>query len=588
LTNMIGKEFQRIGLSATVGNPSEAASFIAGTQRPITIVEVHPPKRYFYNIEYPMPNRQDYDLAGDLNLSPEAAARIRRILDLINSHTSTLIFVNSRTNAELLGHRLRQLTRDIEVHHGSLSREERIAIEDKFKSGNLKAIICTSTLELGIDIGNIDFAIQYLSPRRVSSLIQRVGRSGHRLDRTSQGTIITAFPDDTLEALASVRRAYRNLSEPIHFHENALDVLAHQIAGILLDKGKVTVDEVYKIVQRAQPYRNLSKTKFLEVVKYLSTLRKLWMEGDILGKTSRTRRYYYENLSMIPDERRYPVIDIISDRKIGVVGEEFMALRARIGLNFLCSGRVWRIVQIEDETGKVYVVPAEDPFASDPGWDGELLSLPIEIAEESGRLRQEIAKELNEKGLEMALENMAAKLSVEPEVLRDIVNEVNEQIKCGLPVPTNNLILIEGYDNYVIIHSCFGETVNMTLGCVFDALLSDLDLIIGWWHDAYRILIEMPRNVETRDLEKLSVILFSLDDVGVEKAFSEYLKAHFPFTERMKFIAQRFGALPRGRLAGSQTLSKLPERFKDTPIYDETVREVMVERVDLFSVKKIM
>ncbi|MEM2129575.1 MAG: DEAD/DEAH box helicase, partial [Candidatus Bathyarchaeia archaeon] len=589
LREITNSDFQRIGLSATVGNPKEVASFVAGTQRQMTVIEVNPPKSYVYNIEYPMPNQKDYDLAGDLNLAPEAAARIRRILDLIDNHVSTLVFVNSRTNAELLGHKLRQLSRDIAVHHGSLSREERMAIEDKFKDGILKALICTSTLELGIDVGNIELAIQYLSPRRVSSLIQRVGRSGHRLDRTSQGIIITAFPDDTLEAIASVRRAYRNLSEPIRFHDGALDVLAHQIIGILLDKGKVTIDEAYRIVKRAYPYRNLSKTSFLEVVKYLYTLRELWMEGDILGKTERTRRYYYENLSMIPDERRYPVIDVVSDHKIGVVGEEFMALRARIGLNFLCSGRVWRIVQIEDETGKVYVVPAEDPFASDPGWDGELLPLPIEIAEESGRLRQEIASELNEtKDFEEALRNVAAKLSVAPEVVRDIVNEINEQLKRGFPVPTNNLILIEGYKNFVIVHSCFGETANVTLGCIFDAILSEHDLITGWWHDAYRILIETPRKVESRDLEKLPTILFSLDGEKVEKAFDEYLKAHFPFTERMKFIAQRFGALPRGKLAGPQTLFKLPQRFKDTPIYEETIREVLAERIDLSSVKKIM
>ncbi len=589
LREVTSSDFQRIGLSATVGNPKEVASFIGGTNRPVRVVEVYPPKSYRYNIEYPVPSQQDYDLAGELNMAPEAAARIRRILDLVNSHVSTLVFVNSRTNAEMLGHKLRELSKDIAVHHGSLSREERTTIEDKFKDGALKALICTSTLELGIDIGNVDFAVQYLSPRHVSSLIQRVGRSGHRLDRTSQGTIITAFPDDTLEAVASVRRAYRNLSEPIRFHENALDVLAHQIAGILMDKGKLTVEEAYSIVQRAYPYRNLSKTKFLEVVKYLNTLRELWLEGDVLGKTEKTRRYYYGNLSMIPDERRYPVIDVVSDGKIGTVGEEFMALRARIGLNFLCAGKVWRIVQIEDETGKVFVIPAEDPFASDPGWDGELLPLPIEIAEESGRLRKEIADELRETGdPEKALENIAEKLSVRSEVVRDIVNEINEHLKRGLPVPTHNLILVEGFGNYFIVHSCFGEIVNVTLGCIFDAVLSDRDLITGWWHDAYRILIETPRKVENRDLEKLPAMLFSLDDDAVEKAFSEYLEAHFPFTERMKFIAERFGALPRGRLAGPELLFKLPVRFKDTPIYEETIREVMAERVDLMSVKKIM
>jgi ATP-dependent Lhr-like helicase len=589
LREVAGHEFQRIGLSATVGNPKEMASFIAGTDRPVRVVEAFPPKSYRYTIECPVPDQRDYDLAGDLNVAPEAAARIRRILDLVNSHVSTLVFVNSRTNAEMLGHKLRELSKDIAVHHGSLSREERTAMEDKFKDGALKALICTSTLELGIDIGNVDFAVQYLSPRHVSSLIQRVGRSGHRLDRVSEGVVVTAFPDDTLEAIASVRRAYLNLSEPIRFYENSLDVLAHQIAGILMDKGKTTIDEAYGIIHRAYAYRNLSKAKFLEVVKYLQTLRELWMEGDVLGKTERTRRYYYNNLSMIPDERRYPVIDVVSDSKIGIVGEEFMALRARIGLNFLCAGKVWRIVQIEDETGRVYVIPAEDPFAADPGWDGELLALPIEIAEEAGKLRQEISDELKRLGdLEKALDNVAGKLNVKPEVLREIAGELNEHVKRGLPVPTNNLILVEGFSNYFIIHSCFGETVNVTLGCIFDTVLSDRDLITGWWHDAFRILVEAPRKVESRDLEKLPAMLFSLDDDAVEKAFSEYLESRFPFPERMKHVAERFGALPRGRLAGPELLSQLTERFKNTPVYEETIREVMAEKVDLSSVKRIM
>jgi len=589
LREITGRDFQRIGLSATVGNPNEVAAFIAGTSRPITVIQITLPKGYQYSVEYPVPTESDYDLAEELKTAPEAAARIRRILDLINSHFSTLVFVNSRTNAEMLGHRLGSLSSEIAVHHGSLSKEERTIIEDQFKARTLKALVCTSTLELGIDIGHVDLAVQYLSPRQVSNLIQRVGRSGHRLDMVSKGVIITAFPDDTLEAVAAVRRATRNLLEPIYIHENALDVLAHQIAGLLMDKRQVTVDEAFSIVRRAYPYRDLSKVKFLGVVKFLGALRELWWEGDLLRQTKRTRRYYYENLSMIPDERRYPIIDIISDRKIGTLGEEFMALRARLGLNFICKGKVWRIVQIEDETGKVYVVPSEDQLGAIPGWDGEMIPVPINLAEESGRIRDEIAEELKRLGEPgKVIEKFAEKLSIEPQVLREVVNETHEHIKRKLPVPTHDLIIIEGFDNYLIIHACFGEIVNRTLGCIFDAVLSDHELIAGWWNDGYRILIEAPRDVEPRDLERLPSLLFDLSDNDVDKAFQDYIKARFPFAERMKFVAERFGALPRGRLMGPERLAQLPERFKDTPIYDEALREIMTERVDLGSVKKIM
>ena len=186
LFEIVGREFQRIGLSATVGNPEEVAKFISGTKRSIRVIQASLAKGYKYRVENPEPVDADYDLAAKLNTAPEAAARIRRILELVDSHRSTLVFVNSRQNAEMLGYKFTQLGRsDIAVHHGSLSKEERVLIEDEFKAGKLKAIICTSTLELGIDIGNVDLVVQYLSPRQVSSLIQRVGRSGPRLDRFS-------------------------------------------------------------------------------------------------------------------------------------------------------------------------------------------------------------------------------------------------------------------------------------------------------------------------------------------------------------------------------------------------------------------
>lgn len=589
LLELTEKQFQRVGLSATVGNPQKVAKFIAGTNRSVRIVEVYLPKGFHYSVEYPIPNDPDFDLAQKLHTAPEAGARIRRILDLIKKHTSTLIFVNSRTNAEMLGHKFNQLTKDIAVHHGSLSKEERTSIEDEFKAKALKAIVCTSTLQLGIDIGHVDLVIQYLSPRQVCSLIQRVGRSGHKLDMTSKGVIVTAFPDDIMEALTAVRRAYKGQLEPLQIHENALDVLAHQIAGILLDKSRTTIDEMLESLRRAYPYRNLSKAKLLDVTSYLHRLRNLWLEGDMLKKTRKTWQYYYENLSMIPDERRYPVVDVISDRRIGTVGDEFMALRARIGLNIIIRGKVWRIVQIEDETGTVHVVPSEDPFAAIPGWDGEILPVPFTLAQEVGKLRQEIAEGLkHERNHEILAEKLAKKLSTDKSTLLKPVEEIHEQIHQGAPVPTHNRILIEVFDKYIIIHACFGEIVNRTLGCIFDAVFSDRELITGWWNDGYRILVEMPKKAEPRELEKSQALLFGLTAKEVDKAFDEYLKARFPFSYKMKFVAERFGALPRGKTMGPERLAQLPTRFEKTPIYEETLREAMLEKVDIPTVKRIM
>jgi len=590
LLELTKKEFQRVGLSATVGNPEKVAQFIAGSNRPIKVVEVPLPKGYRYSVEYPLPEDVDYDLAQKLHTAPEAAARIRRILELVKSHTSTLVFVNSRSNAEVLGHKFTQLARnDIAVHHGSLSREERASIEDEFKAKALKAIVCTSTLELGIDIGHVDLVIQYLSPRQVGSLIQRVGRSGHKLDLISKGVIITAFPDDTMEAITAVKRAYKGQLEPLLIHEGALDVLAHQIIGILMDKKQVAIDETLQILRRAYPYRSLGREKLLDVAKYLHTLREVWLEGDTLKRNRRTREYYYENLSMIPDERRYPIVDVLSDRTIGTVGDEFMALRARIGLNIIIRGKVWRIVQIEDETGTIYVVPSEDPFAALPGWDGEILPVPFTLAQEVGKLRQQIAQELKkEKIPEKVAKKLAEKLSTDESTLLKSAEEMYEQMREGAPVPTHNEVLIEAFDKYVVVHACYGEVVNLTLGAIFDAVLSDHELIQGWWNDGYRILIELPRKIEQRDLEKLSSLLFKLTPEEVDKAFDDYLKARFPFSYKMKFVAERFGALPRGKTMGPERLAELPRRFEKTPIYEETIREAMMEKVDIPTVKKIM
>jgi len=592
LHEVIGKEFQRIGLSATVGNRDEVAQFLAGTERSIRIIEAVLPKGYRYHVENPVPVESDYDLAQTLNTSPEAASRIRRVKELVDSHESTLIFVNSRTVAEMLGYRFNQLGRkDIAVHHGSLSKEERAQIEDQFKTGSLKAIVCTSTLELGIDIGHVDLVIQYFSPRQVSSLIQRVGRSGHRIDMLSEGVIITAFPDDTLESVAATKNAQAGMLEGVLIHENALDVLAHQIVGTVMDKGTVGLKELLALLRRAYPYRKLTENLLWDVICFLERFGEIRIdqEGAGLRKGRNSRKYYYENLSMIPDERRYPIVNVISDRKIGTLGDEFMALKARVGLNFIVKGHVWRIVQIEEETGTVYVVPSEDPLAAVPGWDGEMLPVPFELAKGTGQLRARIAEALKETGkAETAAEELAAKFSTDKSTLLITVQEVEEHLKQGAPLPTDKHIVVEGFDKFLIVHACFGEMVNRTLGCIFDSVLSDREVIVGWWNDGYHILIETPKKLTRQEVENTCARLFSLTSQETEQAFAAYLESKFPFSYKMKFVAERFGALPRGKTMSYERLSQLPQRFRDTPILDETLREAMIEKVDMKKAKGIM
>ncbi len=313
---------------------------------------------------------------------------MNRIADLANSHERTLLFVNSRTNAELLSSRFQMLGVGVAVHHGSLPKEERERAERDFKNGTVRCLVCTSTLELGIDIGDVDLVIQYMSPRQVNSLIQRVGRSGHTLAKSSEGVILGVSPEDLLESIVICLQAKERNLEPVMIHDAPLDVLAHQIAGFLMVESEVDLDEMLSEIRHAYPFRDLSKEKLMSVVNYMQKLGFLGVSENRIFRRSKCREYYLQNLSMIPDERRYNVVDLTSNQKVGILGEEFMIIHAKVGLHFIIKGKVWQIESIQEDS--VYVTPIEDPTAAIPGWDGELLPTPQRISQLVGKERAEI------------------------------------------------------------------------------------------------------------------------------------------------------------------------------------------------------
>ena len=586
LARITSREFQRIGVSATVGSPATVSKFLSGTDRDVKIIEVSPPKDYRYLVERPIPGEEEYEKAQKLYATPEVAARLLRIKDLVDTHSSTLIFVNSRQNAEMLGLRFNILGKEIGVHHGSLSREERNRVEDDFKAGRLKGIVCTSTLELGIDVGSVDLVVQYLSPRQVSPFIQRVGRSGHRMNAVSEGTIITAYSEDTLESMAVVARASQKELEPTKLHENALDVLAHQIAGLVMDEREVTIQEAFRLVRQAYPYRSLELASFLSVLELLETLGKVRRYGDRITQSGKTRAYYFENLSMIPDERIYPIIDVTTDRRVGVLGEEFMSTKAKVGLNFICRGMVWQIVSLGHE-GHVYVKPIEDPTAAIPGWDGEILPVPFETAQEVGLLRRKIAQAILG-GLSETATISLHEAPVERYALRMATEEVREMIDSGFPVPDDKTVLAEGYDNFLVLHCAFGEGVNRGLGYLSDYVCSGKGLIRNWWADGYRLLVELSVQASQNFLQEFTGKLFGLATEVVDETFRKYLDLHFPFGSTMKFVAERFGVLPHGIYLGDLDLDELWQRNKETPIGLETIREVRMSKVDLNNLKEVL
>ncbi|HZW84452.1 MAG TPA: helicase-related protein, partial [Nitrososphaerales archaeon] len=474
--------------------------------------------------------------------------------------------------------KLCRLRKDVGVHHGSLPREERERVEQAFKDGELKAMVCTSTLELGIDIGSVDLVVQYMSPRQVTSLVQRVGRSGHRLGKVSKGVLVTVSADDIMESSASIQSAAKGKIEPTRPYSNSLDVLAHQVAGYLMDFETMDADLMLREVRKAAPYSELPKEAFLRTVQYMSELRKFRFDGKTLSRTRLTRDYYYENLSMIPDETRYLVVDVSSNQTVGILGEEFVLLQAKVGVHFVIKGRIWQIEQIAEDR-KIYVTPVEDPLAAVPGWDGEMLPIPFELAMETGRIRRELSEALD-KG-DQAVEEASKQIPGDASARALVVDEIAEHKKMGASVPSDRLILFEGFGKYLIVHLCFGESVNRTFAYVFEEMLSRRGLVRVWWLDGYRLLLELTTDTEELDLKALAKELTGIAPDELERTYAVAAQRNFPFPARVKFVAERFGALKRGKLIAHPNLCSLPTRFERTPIFEEALQETGRDLIDM-------
>ena len=580
----VAPDFQLVALSATVGTPEVAAQFLFG-DRERTIVRADAPKEFAYAIEYPVPDPSSQSAAKETYSAPDLAARLSRINSLIEDHTSTLIFVNSRTVAEMLGEKLARLRKDVGVHHGSLPREERERVEHAFKTGALKALVCTSTLELGIDVGSVDLVVQYMSPRQVTSLVQRVGRSGHSLGKVSKGVLVTVSADDILESSASVDSASKGRIEPTRPFANSLDVLAHQIAGYLMDFETMDADRLLAEVRKAAPYQGLSEEAFMRTIIYLTELRKIRYDGRTLSRTRLTREYYYENLSMIPDETRYLVIDVSSNQTVGILGEEFVLLSVKAGVHFVCKGKVWQVEQVAEDR-KIYVTPVEDPLAAVPGWDGEMLPIPYELAVETGRLRREVSEALDMG--EQAVAEVSKKIPGEPAARALVLDEIAEHKKMGAPVPSDRLVLFEGFGKYLIIHLCFGESVNRTFAYTFEEILSRRGLVRVWWLDGYRILVELTTDTEELDLKAIAGELMGMTPEELERTYAVAAQRNFPFPARVKHVAERFGALKRGKLIAHPNLCSLPTRFEKTPIFEEALQETGRDLIDMERGKRVL
>ena len=579
----IAGDFQRIGLSATVGSPETVARLLVGTNRGYRIVCADVERASNYQVVSPQPKGGDYSLASTLECDPRLAAQIRWIRDEVRDK-KCLIFVNTRQAAEVLGSRFRQLGEPIGVHHGSLSREARVEAEEAFKAGELQGLICTSSMELGIDIGDVDHVIQYSSPREVSRMLQRVGRAGHKIGLVSSGSIIATCADDVAEACAIARRAADSKLEEIKIHEKPTDVLANQIVGLEIDFGDISLQRVHQIVSRAYPFRDLTVEELEGVVSQMEEHRLVRRDGGILQRTRKAREYYIENLSMIPDEKRYNVYDIVGRRSVGTLDEAFVVGFAQPGATFVTKGEIWEITEIAEEEIKVVPIQRSGEI---PSWTGEEIPVPFDVAQEVGRIRREISEMFESgKGAEDAEEWLQSCYPVEDEAARELVDLIMRQREKNHPVPNESLVVVEGGGEGAIINCCFGHKTNDTLGRVITSILSArFGSSVALQIDPYRIELTLPKALLAEEIEKL---IEDLDPDYVQPILEMTLKNTSLLRWKMIHVARKFGALSRDVDYQRVSMAKLLAVFEGTPMYREALREIYHDRLDIERTRMVL
>ena len=560
--------FQRIGLSATVGSPEIVAEFLG---EKVKIIRAESQKRYDIRVETPRPDAKDQDISDDLVIGVSTTARLRRLYELITSHKSVIAFTNTRETAEVISSRLAKLDRELKqaVHHGSLSKESRVKSETDFKGQKLKSLIATSSLELGIDIGSIDLVVQYLSPRQAARLIQRVGRAGHRIDEVSKGIILSG-DEDVFESAVIAENAEKRKLEKIKVHDMAMDVLAGQILGMALDEYELTSDKIYEIAKGAYPYRTLSKEDLESLLKFMESIRLIFLNPPLkpkdplmIRRRRKTWTSYFENLSTIPATSKFRVISIVQNEPIGTLDEGFVAEHGQSGNKFVCAGRAWKIIQVDGN--KVIVEPVDDIESAIPSWEGELIPVAFEVAQEVGRLRR-IA----------ALENVA-KIKEFYKVDTETAKEMTEIMKKHkpFPVPDDKTFLMETYKDFIIIHSCCGSLVNDTLGRYISAVLTnETGVAVNMKNDPYRIILQ---TVATSD--KIKSILEDPEDM--ETILAAAIERSSMFKWRFLHVARRFGVVSRDAKFDKINMNKIVQSYAKSPIYQETLREVFLEKMDI-------
>ena len=594
-------EPQRIGLSATQRPLEEVGKFLGGSDREVSIVDAGRLKTMDVTVEVPvedMTRLSAEDEDGARGFNSIWPAIYPRLLDLIRSHHSTIVFVNSRRLAERIAARINELAEEdlVRAHHGSIAREQRLLIEDELKSGRLRGLVATSTLELGIDMGAVDLVLQIEAPPSVAAGIQRVGRAGHSVGEVSRGVVIPKFRGDLLESAAVVEGMLEGRIESTVVPRKPLDVLAQQIVAMCaLDEWDV--DDLARVVRRAYPYSDLGPRAFESVLDMLSGRypsdefaelrpRLVWdrVSGKLRGRAG-AQRLAVTNPGTIPDRGLYSVNLVDDGRRVGELDEE-MVYETRVGETFVLGASTWRIVEITPS--QVLVTPAPGEPGKIAFWKADTPSRPVELGAALGKMIREL-RALDAGAAERRLHERAG---FDDLATRNLLAYLDDQAAATGVVPDDRTLVVERFrdevgDWRVCMHSPFGGRVHAPLALALEAHLQEalgVDARALWTDDG--IAMHLPEVESPPSLEELI-----LEPEDVQRLVSAQLPASALFAARFRENAARSLLLPRRR-PGQRTplwqqrmrsagLLQVAGRYPDFPLLAETWREVMSDYFDM-------
>ncbi|MGI0070845.1 MAG: DEAD/DEAH box helicase [Thermoplasmata archaeon] len=562
-----GRTVRRIGLSATVGNPEDVARFLSPLPRTVAVRTAREPRELVLTARWPPepPTPLEADLVRELKADATLLRGLRALEEEIRAHRTTLIFVNTRPTAEGLAARLHRLAPDlaIAVHHGSLSREVREEAERAFRDGELRALVATSSLELGIDIGVVDHVVQFGSPHQVGRLLQRVGRSGHRSDRTIHGVVLSLDDDDLEEAAVLARRADEGKVEAVTWRDRNRLAAAQQVVASLRAEGTVDRDRLVATLGHAAAVAALTPRDWDELIGYLVDLGLAKQVAGRLTSGRGTLHRFYSSLSLIPDERTYRLRDIATRRTIGTLDERFVLTQilAQPEEIFLLHGRTWKVVEYRD--GELLVETVSE-IGQEPRWAGEDLPVPFDVAQEIGRLRREGT---------FGDYPLSAEDRARLERRRDAALALEA-------LPTDRRVTVTSGGRVAIYGACFGTRTNETLALATAGLLTarlgaraEVVAVEPTW-----FVLELPVAVDVPTL----IDAFSVDPGSLRPLAERLVPSGLDYRWVFLAVARKLGVLPSSADPRDlRTLEPLLNAARTTPLGEEVLEKTLHDRFDV-------